>query len=466
MTPQKEQQLLQSLYDRLFDAITYAPGGGRVPIFDKATTFLQFSKNTALNPADFNNMMSSINPNGDQKAALAFSQMVDVIPELTGDYAPSTKTVAKTYQQIVNGANTRNTTAPAQQATYDKAQAFLTATTSIPNFSGPPTVTTGPSPIAQTYDNNQSAYVTALGGYRLAQNGYNLDNVADQRAWQAVAPGLQLNLDSAWNNWVRGGKQNVELAQNALVSTINNIISAVIAASQNDMSPQHWLSGLTAADGPWMPAYALPSDWAGAGSGATTFTLKSSEVYTQADSSFSSYSAGASWGGGLWSVGGSVSGSSGSSSYHMDANNVTISAKLQLVRIMRPWLNTLLFNMKGWWLSGQPVNAISNGALKGNENSMLPIIPTAFVAMSDVSISADFSTEDKTHVESAISGSTSVGWGPFSVGGSYSHSESHDTFKATFDGGTIRIPGIQVAAWVNAITAACAPMTAPKAAHA
>jgi hypothetical protein len=133
---------------------------------------------------------------------------------------------------------------------------------------------------------------------------------------------------------------------------------------------------------------------------------------------------------------------------------------------MRPWLNTLLFNMKGWWLSGQPVNAISNGALKGNENSMLPIIPTAFVAMSDVSISADFSTEDKTHVESAISGSTSVGWGPFSVGGSYSHSESHDTFKATFDGGTIRIPGIQVAAWVNAITAACAPMTAPKAAHA
>jgi hypothetical protein len=142
----------------------------------------------------------------------------------------------------------------------------------------------------------------------------------------------------------------------------------------------------------------------------------------------------------------------------MDANNVTIKAKLTLVRVMRPWLNTLLFRTAGWWEKDQPINGISNGELHGNGANMLPLMPTAFVVMSEVEITADFSTEDKKHIESATSGSTSVGWGPFSIGGSYSHSESHDTFASTFDGATIKVPGMQIVAWVSEITPASAPV--------
>lgn len=455
MTPDQEKQLLQSLYDRLFQAITYVPDG-KAGVFDPSTTLMQLSKNEAINPADFKNQLTPINPNGDINAAYQFSAMVDTIPAVSADYAPSAVALSGTYQEIVNGAVTEAKVDPEQKATYDAAAAFLTATTSIPNFKGPPTITTGPSQIAQTYDDNQSAYVTAVGGYRAAMNGYDLTKPADQRAWQAVAPGLQLNIDKAWNAWTRQGKQNVEQAQNAMAATINNIISAIIGDSQK--AAGNTMSAGGPAQNPWLLSYPLPGDWASGSSGATQFKLSSSYLHTEADSKFTSYGGGASWGGGLWSVGGSFNHSEGEQTAHMDANTVEINAKLTLVRVMRPWLNALLFRTQGWWLKGQPINQISNGTLIGNSAAMLPLMPTAFVVMSDVTITADFSESDKSHIESATSGSTSVGWGPFSISGHYSHSESHDKFTSSYDAGTIRIPGMQVVAWVSAITPASAPM--------
>jgi hypothetical protein len=51
----------------------------------------------------------------------------------------------------------------------------------------------------------------------------------------------------------------------------------------------------------------------------------------------------------------------------------------------------------------------------------------------------------------AISTSASLSFGPFSVGGSYSHSSSKETFKSTFDGVTLKIPGLQILAWISEI---------------
>jgi hypothetical protein len=460
MKPEQEKQLLQSLYDRIFQAITYSPDG-KSDNFDPNTTFIQLSKNEAINPADFKNQVNPINPNGNLNAAEQFSAMVDTVPAVKADYIPSTLKLSGTYREIVDGANTKAEVNPVQQKTYDAAYGFLNTKKSIPNFDGPDTITTVPSGIAQTYDNNQQAYVTAVCGYRVAQNGYDLTLPKDQRDWQAVAPKLQLNIDQAWNKWGQEGKESVERAKNAMAATINDITSAIIADSQKAVAPENWKAAGPAGQ-PWLLSYALPSDWAQGSVGATEFSLKSSTLNTQSDSKFTSYGGGASWNAGLWSVGGSFNHSEGEQSFHMDANNVEIKAKLSVVRVMRPWLNTLLFRTKGWWLTKQPANGISNGVLEGNSANMLPLMPTAFVVMSEVEIKADFSSEDKKHIESATSGSTSVGWGPFSIGGHYSHSESHDSFKSNLDSGTIKVPGMQVVAWVSEVTPASAPMTEPK----
>ena len=95
MTPEAEKQVLESLYDRIFDAVTYVPGGGRAGGMDKQHTYFQMLQNAVLNPNDFTNPLSPLNPTkGDAKAAKAFSDMVDVVPVTGPSWADSGKKVS------------------------------------------------------------------------------------------------------------------------------------------------------------------------------------------------------------------------------------------------------------------------------------------------------------------------------------------------------------------------------------
>ena len=155
MTPEQEKKVLETLYDRLFDALTYVPGGGKNGDFDKATTLLQMTKNVVLNPEDFRNAASSINPKGDLKSTFALSDMVDVpLPTVSAEWSDSGKKLSGTYKGIVDNANSDNKENPTQKATYDKAYNFLNAKSSIPTFDGNVMETFGPSPIALAYDQN------------------------------------------------------------------------------------------------------------------------------------------------------------------------------------------------------------------------------------------------------------------------------------------------------------------------
>lgn len=456
MTPQEEQKVLQGLYDTIFNQITYSPDAGKEAQFDPATTLIQLSKMEAVNPADFQNQVSPSNPNGDFGTAYNFFAMTDRLPSVEPTYKPSTVTISGTYKQIVDNANTKAEVNAEQKATYDANYNYLNITTEIPNPPPqPPTIMPGPSVIAQNYDDNQQAYINAIGGYRNAMLSYDLTDPEDQRKWNAVEPGLAYNIDRAWNTWTRGGKANVERAQNALQATINDIVSSIIGDSQKMVGDKAWLA---AGANKFLGTYPLPSDWCYGSKGATEFTYKSSVTHETSDSKATSYGGGGSFSSGLWSVGGGFEHSEEATNYHFEGTWVNVKAKLTLVRIMRPWMNTLLFRTKGWWLKSQPANQISNGKLEGNSATMMPLIPTAFVVMSDVEISADFSEKDESHIASATSGSASVGWGPFSVRSHFSHSSSQDETKATYAGGTLKVEGTQIIAWVNEITPASPPM--------
>jgi hypothetical protein len=114
MTSDQEKKVLETLYDRLYDALTYEPGGGKSGDFDRATTVLQMTKNYVLNPNDFRNAASSINPKGDLKSAFAFSAMVDAVPNVASEWSDSSKPVSGTYKRVVDGANAENKEDPAQ----------------------------------------------------------------------------------------------------------------------------------------------------------------------------------------------------------------------------------------------------------------------------------------------------------------------------------------------------------------
>src|SRR5262249_10885065 len=158
--------VLASLYDRLFDAITYTPGDSKTSPYSRQTTFVQFSKNEAISPADFLNAATPANPSGNLNAAEQFFRMVDVVPNVQADYTPSANNLSTVYSNIVNGANSSVEANPAQQQIYDQAYNYLNKATKIKDFTGKETMQYGPSDVYAAYQNNQTAYITAVSGYR------------------------------------------------------------------------------------------------------------------------------------------------------------------------------------------------------------------------------------------------------------------------------------------------------------
>jgi hypothetical protein len=76
----------------------------------------------------------------------------------------------------------------------------------------------------------------------------------------------------------------------------------------------------------------------------------------------------------------------------------------------------------------------------------------AFVVAKNITIEAKFSHEEEEHFKQAIKTSVSVGYGPFSVGGSYGYGSSKDRFESNFQNGKITIPGMQIIGWISKVT--------------
>jgi hypothetical protein len=458
MDKEREQQVLASIYDRLYDAICHAPSGSDSP-FQPGSSFIQMAKNVVINPSDFDNMMSPGNPGGDLTKAELFSAFVDQLPNTESLWADSGKKASETYMAIVNGANTDSQINPDQKALYDQAFNFLNTSTRIRDFRGNEKIKTEPSDILKAYDSNMAAFVNAISGYRTAYNGYDLTKIADQKEWSAVSPGLQLVVDQARSKLENEGRSEVIEAQNALMSTINDAIRYIISQARADVDDNHQLPSNSVAGKPWLPSYALPSNWFAPDIKGSKLTIKSSYLNQSASSEATSYAASASGGWGLWHAGGGVSGNHQEQRSHMDAEYIDLTAELILVQIKRPWFNPLLFSMKDWWMSPTPALGISNGTVEGPSDRLMPMIPTGFVVARNVSIAAEFSEQDKKFVADSIQAGASGGWGPFSVSGKYSHSTSSESFAAKFDGGRLEMPGLQLVAWINSIIPPCPPLS-------
>lgn len=454
-----ETKVLNTLYDRLYQAVTYAPAGKQNDAFTDANTFLQFAQNQALNPADFENLVSPTNPGGNLGASQAFANLVDQMPSQTSSYSPSSTLISETYKQIVDGANSITKPDPAQEKKYKLAYDYLNTTSTIKDYTGAETTQTDHSAIYKTYLNNQTAYITAVSGYRTAYLGYDLTDPVQQRQWQANEPMLSNNINQTYNTWRAQGAAQVEQALSALASAINDAVGNVIREAQQTMS-----SGMASSTGDgshWYFSYPFPVNFAAPNaSGFSAFSLKSDYLEETASSKATDWGAEGSAGWGLWSASASASGHHAERHSHMDASKFDLRAEIAVVRIFRPWLNDLIFKMNSWYTNMTNAHGISIGKLT-SDRLILPLIPTGFVVARNVEITADWSSDDKKHVEDSISTKASVGWGPFSVCGSYSHSSSSDYHKSTFDGGTLKIPGIQIIAWISEITPDSPPENSP-----
>ncbi len=124
------------------------------------------------------------------------------------------------------------------------------------------------------------------------------------------------------------------------------------------------------------------------------------------------------------------------------SQNFAISFRYAQVTISRPWLKLALLTAGNWYIPGTAANAYATGTTIGN-TGMFPLLPTSFIVIRNLRITANWSAEDRATAGKAAA------LGPFSTAG------------ATFNQDTLEIPGLQVVAWLSRLMPPLPPLKDP-----
>ena len=119
-----------------------------------------------------------------------------------------------------------------------------------------------------------------------------------------------------------------------------------------------------------------------------------------------------------------------------------ISFKFCRVNIDRPWMNLALLSTRNWNIYGAKSGEYSNG-MADNNPGLFPLIPTSFIMVSDVSITANWSQTDKNTLAGAVS------FGPF------------DIRNGSFNQNKLEIKGMQIIGCLSKLTPLLAPADSP-----
>jgi hypothetical protein len=459
----EEGKMLQAVYDAMFDALTTNPTGiGGRPALPRATTYMSLL--IPGNPVDatqFADAWSPDNPDGSTRASENFAVLVDTVPTMSPGYQDSGQSIETLYREIIRANVAPPPPDPAGQEAFDRANKVLFVDGTDYDDNGNPITVPVPSPLYFNYLRKRKAYDDALASYTGGYLMYDLSNPAEARKWSIMGPVLQRPLDQAWAD-LQGARPGVVESALATIGQYQQSNVARLFSEARQLFDQTQRLG---SDGfPFHICEAFPANWfaSSAAGNFTQITIQSQRVRLSEDSRFTSYRASGGVNLGLWRVGGGVSGQSQQFNMSSDTSNMMVSFRFGRVEIRRRWLNPSLFSLRGWSTAGRSPGAYSNGNSSDN-SGIFPLLTTSFIVARDLKISASWSHTDLQTASKSINASASVGWGPFSLSGSYSNSSSSRRFNSSFDGTTITMSGMQIVAWLSTIVPFCPPTGGPPA---
>ncbi|WP_215222949.1 hypothetical protein [Echinicola shivajiensis] len=460
--PDQNSKMLQAIYDTLFSAYTNPPKGVDSPATSQADqTYLSLNwPGQQIDIGQFANPFSPNNPEGSMEAVENFSALVDNLLSINPISSPNGNRLTMVYETTVNAQVIPPPEDPKAKEAYNKAFNFLHTDGVTYNDEGKAVKVKVDSPVYSNYKRKLKAYNDAVVTLMSNYFQYDMSNPADQRKFALIGPTYQSAVKSAYEDLVNAQQTKVEDMLAILAQSSNNQVGVAFKQARETFEG-YKRAGITDPNKSWYPTYAMPANWfaPGAAEEWTEVTINSNEIHTSEHSDFTKISAGgkASWG--LWNVGGSFDKEDSHRSMSSNTSNLKVSFKFCRIMIDRPWYNNLLYSMKGWNLGeAYEPGGLSNGTRNQDLNTPFPLLPTSFIAVRDLKISADFSQEDSSLIESKLSTSASFGWGPFSISGSYSTGNTDKKFNSRFDGSTISNDGLQIIGWVNNIV----PFAPPK----
>ncbi len=460
--------MLQAIYDGLFGSFTSPPAGAPVQGGGLEASKVYVSLNwpgAQVHISDFGDPWSPHNPSGNLQATENLSEMVDKVPNVDPIYSDSSQRVSRNYGFVVNAHYVAPPLNKEQQAAYDKALGFLSQKVKQDTYDDNGKKIQADvwvdSNVYANYKVKKKAYETALTNLLNKYLLLDMSSPKDQRFWAVMGPPLIEGVRTAQQDLAAAQQTQVESNLAQLATSSKNQVGRLFDEAKANYANTRQASARNATV-MYQPSYAFPGNWFApkAAEDWTEMTISSGSLKTSEHSDFSKTGVDvkASWG--LWSVGGGFDKEDSHKSTSKDTTDLTVSFKYARVDIVRPWLNMLLFAVDGWDITGQKIGGLSNGGPKSQLAGSIPLLPTSFIAARNVKISAKWSHEDSSLIESKLSAKASFGWGPFAVSGSHSQGQSDAKFNSNFDGTTITNDGLQILGWVSSIVPKSPPVQA------
>ncbi len=409
-----------------------------------------------------------------RNTATVFDQMLRITDD--GTYRPFTSagTISSSYEAVITKA--QGLPAPPLPADIQKQIDDAMHILYVFDDAG---VQKGKTKGFKNYETLKQAYADAETAYANAQAAA-MTNSALGQVWPVSSKSYKAAVDNAYDDWRSADAEKIENALET-VKAIGGSIGNHFLAQARAMYDA-WSLGLAGAVAVGIPyTQVMPSTWWDPNDdqkGFTTITASNTQYQSyshaqcaQAASNWykgHSSSTSGSGGGMVFGVtfgasashkdadqkSGTDASGSQSSNFSSSMSNVTIKVSFGLCNIYRPWLLRELFVIDGWYLPGEKDKVVSDGTIggqKGDDDShLLPMIPTQFLVLENVSITADgwgsagdqmsnyvrHSDQDDQSSSSSVSG----GVGFLCFGGTASHD------NADWSGGA-EASGSQAQSW-------------------
>lgn len=133
-----------------------------------------------------------------------------------------------------------------------------------------------------------------------------------------------------------------------------------------------------------------------------------------------------------------------SNNQNVTTSDLDVSFEFCIVGLGWPWLPNGFLMQRNWYLQGYARGEYSNGT-GGADPGLLPVLPTGFVAIRNLSITAKWNQQDVSAIQ------TTVGLSAFSLVGSSFSSQT----------GVLTCPGIQIVGWFCSALPVLPPIADP-----
>jgi hypothetical protein len=212
-----------------------------------------------------------------------------------------------------------------------------------------------------------------------------------------------------------------QIVQGAAVNGDNEFVAGVVTNAKRIIQDNTY-SDMDGTPGAWNPVYAVPDDWYD----TSQFDRYQDLTVELNESTENNLGTGFESGnkGGLaeWNIGNPIE-SLNPVALDPGSKINSIQMKYLLVTINRPWLDALLFNIDGWYLSGQQKGFCSSGQNDGG--GVMPLLPTGLIVGTNVKIDADWSPKDKQILDNAKLNQKQLSMGPLLVNPGFQNLHLH-----------------------------------------